>query len=246
MLEKDTLRKELEEKNKEKLLNDLRNMDDTYNNLFYKVDHKIRKEILEEDDKKVKEYIGELMYHQSEFYEQLLVNLGIEFKLRAYQIHKNDYALNRAESNNGETILKEFEQRVNFIMANPFLDLYYRLEFGDELEDENREFSKLVMKVVQRYIKELLKMVFFNVRGMVQRDIIYKDNRDTLSFVYHGYYLQYMDYTITQLLDELFFVIIRDKDEPWSDEESNVYDLLLNLGYCFCSPKSDPLKAYYG
>lgn len=245
MLEKDILRKELEEKNKEKLLNDLRNMDDTYNNLFYKVDHKIRKEILEEDDKKVKEYIGELMYHQSEFYEQLLVNLGIEFKLRAYQLHKNDYALNRAESNSGETILKEFEQRVNFIMANPFLDLYYRLEFGDELEDENKEFSKLVMKVVQRYIKELLKMVFFNVRGMVQRDVVYKDNKDTLSFVYHGYYLQYMDYTITQLLDEVFSVI-RDKDEPWSDEESNVYDLLLNLGYCFCSPKSDPLKAYYG
>ena len=236
MLEKDTLRKELDEKNKEKLLNDLRNMDDTYN---------IRKEILEEDDKKVKEYIGELMYHQSEFYEQLLVNLGIEFKLRAYQIHKNDYALNRAESNNGETILKEFEQRVNFIMANPFLDLYYRLEFGDEV-DMDKDFSKLVMKVVQRYIKELLKMVFFNVRGMVQRDIIYKDNRDTLSFVYHGYYLQYMDYTINQLLDELFFVIIRDKDEPWNEEEINIYDLLLNLGYCFCSPKSDPLKAYYG
>lgn len=245
MLEKDTLRKKLDEKNKEKLLNDLRNMDDTYNNLFYKVDHKIRKEILEEDDKKVKEYIGELMYHQSEFYEQLLVNLGIEFKLRAYQIHKNDYALNRAESNSGETILKEFEQRVNFIMANPFLDLYYRLEFGDEV-DMDKDFSKLVMKVVQRYIKELLKMVFYNVRGMVQRDIIYKDNRDTLSFVYHGYYLQYMDYTITQLLDELFFVIIRDKDEPWNEEEINIYDLLLNLGYCFCSPKSDPLKAYYG
>lgn len=244
MLEKDTLRKELEEKNKEKLLNDLRNMDDTYNNLFYKVDHKIRKEILEEDDKKVKEYIGELMYHQSEFYEQLLVNLGIEFKLRAYQLHKNDYALNRAESNSGETILKEFEQRVNFIMANPFLDLYYRLEFGDEV-DMDKDFSKLVMKVVQRYIKELLKMVFYNVRGIVQRDIIHKDNKDTLSFIYHGYYLQYMDYTITQLLDEVFSVI-RDKDEPWSDEESNVYDLLLNLGYCFCSPKSDPLKAYYG
>ena len=244
MLEKDTLRKELEEKTSERLLNDLRNMDDTYNNLFYKVDHKIRKEILEEDDKKVKEYIGELMYHQSEFYEQLLVNLGIEFKLRAYQLHKNDYALNNAESNTGETILKEFEQRVNFIMANPFLDLYYRLEFGDEV-DKDIDLSKLVMKVVQRYIKELLKMVFYNVRGMIQRDVIYKDNKDTLSFVYHGYYLQYMDYTITQLLDEVFSVI-RDNDEPWNEEESNVYDLLLNLGYCFCSPKSDPLKAYYG
>lgn len=244
MLEKDTLRKELEEKTSERLLNDLKNMDNTYNNLFYKVDHKIRKEILEEDDKKVKEYIGELMYHQSEFYEQLLVNLGIEFKLRAYQLHKNDYALNNAESNDGETILKEFEQRVNFIMANPFLDLYYRLEFGDKAETDV-DFSKLVMKVVQRYIKELLKMVFYNVRGMVQRDVIYKDNKDTLSFVYHGYYLQYMDYTITQLLDEVFSVI-RNNDEPWNDEESNIYDLLLNLGYCFCSPKSDPLKAYYG
>ena len=242
---KDTLRERLNETNEKHFMENLRNMDDTFNNLFYKVNRKISKEILEEDDIKAKEYVGELLYHQSEFYEQLLVNLGIEFKLRAYQLHKNDYSIGKSETDIGNTILNEFEQRVSFVMSNPFLDLYYRLEYGEE-EDSSREgFSKLVMKVVKRYIKEILKMVFYDVRGMVRREMVDKDNRDTLAFVYHGYYLQYMDSAIIDILEEVFEAI-KEKDQPYTEEEENIYDLLSNLAYCLCSPKSDPLKVYYG
>ena len=240
---KDTLRERLNETNEKKLMENLKNMDDTFNNLFYKVNRKISKEILEEDDSKAKEYVGELLYHQSEFYEQLLVNLGIEFKLRAYQLHKNDYSIINSETDIGNTILNEFEQRVSFVMSNPFLDLYYRLEYGEE--DSREGFSKLVMKVVKRYIKEILKMVFYDVRGMVRREMVDKDNRDTLAFVYHGYYLQHMDSSIINILEDVFEAI-KEHDQPYTEEEENIYDLLSNLAYCLCSPKSDPLKVYYG
>ena len=63
--------------------------------IFYKVDNTLRTKVISEANSVVvHKYIGELLYYQSSYYEQLLVNLGIEFKLRCYTLHTQDRLLN--------------------------------------------------------------------------------------------------------------------------------------------------------
>lgn len=88
-------------------------------------------------------------------------------------------------------------------------------------------------------------MIFYNIRGMVRSENLDKPNKDALSIIYYGYYLEYQDFCITQILDNLFSCI-RAYDEPWTDDDVTVHEFLNRLGFSLVSPKSDPLKAFYG
>ena len=216
--------------------------------IFYKVDNTLRTKVISEANSVVvHKYIGELLYYQSSYYEQLLVNLGIEFKLRCYTLHTQDRLLNVCnidEAIGQRLLIEEFHERIKFALATPLIDMYYNITYGDEETTENAR--NMIMSISKNFINVLLTTIFWNVREMVYRERITKETKNTLSFIYHSFYLENLEYQMINNLDEVFSVIHNQDDGPWSEEEMNVYDFLLNLGYCFASPKTDPLKAFYG
>lgn len=246
--EKDKVRKDLRKKEIDRMYQELVNSNPTMDSVFYKVDNALKNNIINDSKKEViNRYIGELLYYKADYYEQLLVNLGMEFKLRAYHLNKSDYNIVTPEINEmGETLIEEFSERCKFIMSRPLLEIYYSLTNDEPIGDDYSHNDKL-MSVIKNFIKELLKMIYYNVRGIVRAEVTPKErpSKDALALVYYGYYLEYQDFCINQILD-VSFSCIRSEDEPWTDDDREVYDFLNGLGFSLVSPRSDPLKAFYG
>ena len=243
---KDAIRKDLRQIEIQRQHQAIIESNPTMDTVFYKVDSALKDKIMNDSKKEViAKYIGELLYYKVDYYEQLLVNLGMEFKLRAYHLCKADYNKISPEINElGYTLIEEFSERVKFIMSKPLLEIYYNLQNDESIGDDYSESNKL-MSVIKNFIYELLKMVFYNVKGMVNSEANGNPSKDALSLMYYGYYLEYQDFCINQILD-MSFSTIRGQDEPWSDDDRGVYDFLNGLGFSLVSPKSDPLKAFYG
>lgn len=245
--EKDLVRKDLREIEINKAYQSLINSNPTMEMMFYKVNDDLTKNIINDSRKEViSNYIGELLYYKTDYYEQLLVNLGIEFKLRAYNLCKSDYNITSPEINEmGSSLISEFTERCKFIMSRPLIEIYYGLQ-NDETISEDYSHNNKLMSVIKNFIQELLKMLYYNVQGMVRAEITGNNpSKDALSIMYYGYYLEYQDFCVTQILD-MSFNSIRSLDEPWSDNDITVYEFLNGLGFSLVSPKSDPLKAFYG
>ena len=243
---KDVIRKDLRQIEIQRQHQAIIESNPTMDTVFYKVDSALKDKIMNDSKREViSKYIGELMYYKVDYYEQLLVNLGMEFKLRAYHLCKSDYNKISPEINDlGYSLIEEFSERVKFIMSKPLLEIYYNLQNDESIGDDYSESNKL-MSVIKNFIYELLKMVFYNVKGMVNSEANGNPSKDALSLMYYGYYLEYQDFCINQILD-MSFSTIRGQDEPWSDDDRGVYDFLNGLGFSLVSPKSDPLKAFYG
>lgn len=243
---KDAIRKDLRQIEIQRQHQAIIETNPTMDTVFYKVDSALKDKIMNDSKREViSKYIGELLYYKVDYYEQLLVNLGMEFKLRAYHLCKVDYNKISPEINDlGYSLIEEFSERVKFIMSKPLLEIYYNLQNDESIGDDYSESNKL-MSVIKNFIYELLKMVFYNVKGMVNSEANGNPSKDALSLMYYGYYLEYQDFCINQILD-MSFSTIRGQDEPWSDDDRGVYDFLNGLGFSLVSPKSDPLKAFYG
>lgn len=243
---KDAIRKDLRQMEIQRQQQAIIESNPTMDTVFYKVDTALKDKIISDSKREViSKYIGELLYYKVDYYEQLLVNLGMEFKLRAYHLCKSDYNKISPEINDlGYTLIEEFSERVKFIMSKPLLEIYYNLQNDESIGDDYSESNKL-MSVIKNFIYELLKMVFYNVKGMVNSEANGNPSKDALSLMYYGYYLEYQDFCINQILD-MSFSTIRGQDEPWSNDDRGVYDFLNGLGFSLVSPKSDPLKAFYG
>ena len=243
---KDAIRKDLRQIEIQRQHQAIIESNPTMDTVFYKVDSALKDKIMNDSKKEViAKYIGELLYYKVDYYEQLLVNLGMEFKLRAYHLCKADYNKISPEINElGYTLIEEFSERVKFIMSRPLLEIYYNLQNDESIGDDYSESNKL-MAVIKNFIYELLKMIFYNVKGIVNSEANGNPSKDALSLMYYGYYLEYQDFCINQILD-MSFSTIRGQDEPWSDDDRGVYDFLNGLGFSLVSPKSDPLKAFYG
>lgn len=243
---KDAIRKDLRQIEIQRQHQAIIESNPTMDTVFYKVDSALKDKIMNDSKREViSKYIGELLYYKVDYYEQLLVNLGMEFKLRAYHLCKSDYNKISPEINElGYTLIEEFSERVKFIMSRPLLEIYYNLQNDESIGDDYSESNKL-MSVIKNFIYELLKMVFYNVKGMVNSEANGNPSKDALSLMYYGYYLEYQDFCVNQILD-VSFSSIRGEDEPWSDDDRGVYDFLNGLGFSLVSPKSDPLKAFYG
>ena len=243
---KDTIRKDLRQIEIQRQHQAIIESNPTMDTVFYKVDTALKDKIISDSKREViSKYIGELLYYKVDYYEQLLVNLGMEFKLRAYHLCKSDYNKISPEINDlGYSLIEEFSERVKFIMSKPLLEIYYNLQNDESIGDDYSESNKL-MSVIKNFIYELLKMVFYNVKGMVNSEANGNPSKDALSLMYYGYYLEYQDFCVNQILD-VSFSSIRGEDEPWSNDDRGVYDFLNGLGFSLVSPKSDPLKAFYG
>ena len=247
MTENEMLRKRLDEINYEKINNALSNSNPIFDSIFYKVDDKLKNRILDQANKEyMNKYIGELLYYESTYYEQLIVNLGIEFKLRSYQLSYCDRLLKEKylEDIIGmKSLIEEFENRISFVLSRPLLDIYDGIYFGEKTLSNN---YPLYISLIKNYINELLKMMFGTIRDMVFRERVDNDTRDTLSFIYHSYYLESQQFQMDLILDEVWNAVHVQDDSPWTEEEEAVYDFMRHLGNCLVSPASDPLKAYYG
>lgn len=243
---KDTIRKNLTNISLEKAYTQLAEANPTMESLFYKVNDAIKDQIISDSKREViSTYIGELLYYKVDYYEQLLVNLGMEFKLRAYHLNKSDYNIKSPELNDSAiSLINEFTERVKFVLSRPLLDIYYNLQNEESIGEDYSNSNKL-MSLIKNFISELLKMIYYNIRGMVRSENLDRPNKDALSIIYYGYYLEYQDFCITQILDNLFSCI-RAYDEPWTDDDVTVHEFLNRLGFSLVSPKSDPLKAFYG
>ena len=247
MSEKQSIRNQLIVQEEQRIENNLSGNSLAMDRIFYKVDDTLRTKVLSEANSAViQKYIGELLYYQSSYYEQLLVNLGMEFKLRCYALHSQDRLLNVCNIDEvmGQRLLvDEFHERIKFAMATPLIELYYNTTYGDEESTENAR--NMIISISKNFIVALLNTIFWNVRELVYREKVNKEAKDTLSFIYHSFYLENLEFQMINNLDEVFSVIHTRDDGPWSEEEVNVYDFLMNLGYCVASPKTDPLKAIY-
>ena len=247
MTENDTIRKRLDEINYEKMNNTLSKSNPIYDSIFYKIDNKLKHRILDQATKEyMNKYIGELLYYESTYYEQLIVNLGIEFKLRSYQLSYCDRLLKEKYLDDivgMSSLLEEFENRVSFVLSRPLLDIYDGIYFEEKTLTNN---YPLYISLIKNYINELLKMMFGTIRDMVFKDRVDKDSKDTLSFIYHSYYLENQQFQMDLILDEIWTVVHTQDDSPWTREEEAVYDFMRHLGNCLVSPASDPLRAYYG
>ena len=245
--DKDEVRKELRKIEIDKAYKSLVESNPTMDMMFYKVNNDLTKNIINDSRKEViSNYIGELLYYKTDYYEQLLVNLGIEFKLRAYNLCKADYNIVSPELNDmSYSLINEFTERCKFILSRPLIEIYYGLQNDERIADDYSHNNQL-MSVIKNFIQELLKMLYINVQGMVRAEVTGNNpSRDALSIMYYGYYLEYQDFCITQILD-MSFSAIRSSDEPWLDDDVTVYEFLNGLGFSLASPKSDPLKAFYG
>lgn len=155
---KDTIRKNLTNISLEKAYTQLAEANPTMESLFYKVNDAIKDQIISDSKREViSTYIGELLYYKVDYYEQLLVNLGMEFKLRAYHLNKSDYNIKSPELNDTAiSLINEFTERVKFVLSRPLLDIYYNLQNEESIGEDYSNSNKL-MSLIKNFISELLK-----------------------------------------------------------------------------------------
>lgn len=198
--------------------------------LFYKVSRDLRK-ISEEraNDSKVFDFtISQLVQYDEYYYDQLLTNLGMDYKLKIFITYQK-LGLN-------QDILTRIEARtfgkLKTIVSKPIMDVYFQREDYGFLNDI--EVNSLISKILTALEEGIL--------GLADciSHLIRSDNDDTEYDHFYANYLIALEYLIETILNALF-----DKDIPMSKSDLISYYYIEKFLWCFLSPATDPLIAFY-
>lgn len=203
-------------------------------NQFYQVNRDIQKKAIENiSDGKFDEYIVSLMSYDCMYYEQLLVNIGKEFKLSAYGILMNDV-------DNTEAIAQLIyitKKRIDVLMSKPVLNLYHQEVNGSDIEKDS---MKLILSVIAVAIEETLNAIVECIRHILTSSKVM--DKESIATEYESFYLGGLQFILSEIIEIAFDY---KKDEPWYEGEMDSYTMCENIVFCIGSPVNDPLRIYF-
>ena len=233
--DKESLLTRVSEEQRKRLIAEASNTAYSAEHIFQKLNFAIQNKITNDlKPEIVNKYVGELMYYQTVYYEQLLVNLGMEFKLRIYQLYKMNHL------DVIKNTIHEFTERCKFLLSIPILDLYYNDIYMADPNDDQRH---LMISVIKNFIPELFECISSTVNMLILNET-QTSSLNNLNYMYHAYYLPILEGNIYQLIDNVRAMYFGD-DRPMSDADDDVLAMLENIGYTIGSPKMDPLISFY-
>lgn len=198
--------------------------------LFYKVSRDLRKisEDRANDSTAFDITISQLVQYDEYYYDQLLTNLGMDYKLKIFITYQK-LGLN-------QDILTRIKARtfgkLKIIVSKPIMDVYFQKE----------DYGHLSKSDVNSLISRILTALEEGILGLADciSHLVRSDNDDTEYDHFYANYLISLEYLIETILNALY-----DKDIPMSKIELIGYSYIEKFLWCFLSPATDPLIAFY-
>lgn len=241
MLKKE-IREELIKIGKDKALERLRTKNSFINLEFNRICNRLCKDSINSiDDNALNTYLKDLMYYDSTYFKDLLLNLGRQYKLACLHHLMLLYNTLDTEINKRESMMKmlinEYTERAKKIISRPVLDIYYKIQSDETLDDVDlNKFLKLVNKI----IPEILETLYMNIEALIKR----QNSGYHPGEAFYSYYIPNITFMTMSIL-ELEFEYIVGQDEPHTKNEHEMLYITELIVWALSNPYDDPLELYF-
>ena len=242
--EKMEIMDKLEELQIEHILAELQNPQSSFmQDRFYKINRDILNKSKEEAmDDTFNLYMESLIEYSESYYEQLLVNIGKDYKLLAYDVIKRNYDNPYPIM---EQIIADTRVKIDVLMSKPILSLYHDTIDSGKLDDTP---YKILIMILKNTIASLLEGIYELIKVLIKSgNSIEAYNRYT-NDLYWMLNIGLLEGIFGMDIEcgHTYIDMVASKYPDISEEDiKDYYNLINNILFCIGSPGNDPLVIYY-
>lgn len=234
IIEEEETREQLQ-KNKEMIL--LKSSNNTMDMIFRRVDYYLKKKITDDArNGSMDNYIAELIQYSNVYYEQLITNIGLSFKIDIISsIFSGNYLDDKMMTSYNERIIEIYFNKLNYVLSMPLVEMY------SNFTDMSNEDRNLLFSCVKHFLNGLLKLTADIILSFIRS--IYNGDIDIVDIDYYheGWHKANLNASGSNYLDEVFNLIYsKVTDEPWSEQELEVHNFLYIVASVFNHYQLDP------
>lgn len=242
MLKKE-IRDELIKIGKDKALERLRTKNSFINLEFNRICNRLCKDNIDSiDENALNTYLKDLMYYDSTYFKDLLLNLGRQYKLACMNHLMMIYNTSNVEPYKCESLMKmlinEYTKRAKKIISRPVLDIYYKIHSDDLLDDS--DLNKF-LKLVNTIIPEVLESLYMNIESLIKK----RNSGCHPAEAFYSYYVPNISFMTMSILELEFEYMVGGHDQPYTDEVSEMMYLTELIVWALADPYNDPLELYF-